>query len=152
MKWDRGLYTLDHHHIQSAFHTGNRKLARSGVDDQLCDHRIVVGRHRVIRIDGSIDPNAWPARYIESRDLPRAWCKRDGILRIYPTLDRMPDDLNVRLLVLQVFAGSDADLVPDDICKRHHLGHRMLDLDARVHLHEVKTSVFIQKKFKSTRA
>ena len=36
-------------------------------------------------------------------------------------------------------AGGDAKLLGDKIVSGHHLGHRMLDLDARIHLDEEKT-------------
>src|SRR5437762_11295452 len=38
-------------------------------------------------------------------------------------------------------SGGDADLLLHQIDRRHLLGHRMFDLDARVHLHEVELPV-----------
>ena len=44
------------------------------------------------------------------------------------------------------FAGGDADLQLDQIETRHHLGHRMLHLQPRVHLQEVEGAVRRQQK------
>ena len=41
----------------------------------------------------------------------------------------------------QRLAGGDADLFLHQIDARHFLRHRMLDLDARVHLHEIELAV-----------
>ena len=42
-------------------------------------------------------------------------------------------------------AGGDSDLLEDQIDVGDHLGHRMLDLDARVHLDEVELAVLVQE-------
>ena len=45
-----------------------------------------------------------------------------------------------QLVHREPLAGRHPDLLLHQIDSRHHLGHRMLDLDAGVHLHEVDTS------------
>ena len=55
-------------------------------------------------------------------------------------------------MYLMIFAGRDPDLIAHDIGERDHLGHGMLDLDARVHLHEVEPAVLVEKKLKCARA
>ena len=42
-------------------------------------------------------------------------------------------------------AGGNADLLEDQVNVGDHLGHRMLDLNARVHLDEVELAVFVEK-------
>ena len=42
-------------------------------------------------------------------------------------------------------AGGDADLFEDQVDVGDHLGHRMLDLDARVHLDEVELAVLVEE-------
>src|SRR5205814_4251778 len=43
------------------------------------------------------------------------------------------------------------NLISYNVGKRHHFCHGMLYLDAGIHLHEVKTVVLIEKKFKGAR-
>ena len=45
----------------------------------------------------------------------------------------------------QLLARGDADLLLHEIDAGEHLGDRMLDLNARVHLHEVERSVFVEQ-------
>ena len=44
-----------------------------------------------------------------------------------------------------------ANLIAHDVGERDHLSHRMLDLNARVHLHEIEATVFIEQKFERAR-
>ena len=46
----------------------------------------------------------------------------------------------------QRLAGRDADLLLDQVDAGDHLGHRVLDLDARVHLHEVEAPVAVEQE------
>ena len=48
---------------------------------------------------------------------------------------------DVFLLEGQLLVGGDADLPFDQIDAGHHLGHRMLDLEARIHLDEIEGAV-----------
>ena len=45
----------------------------------------------------------------------------------------------------QLLAGGDADLLLHEVDAGDHLGHRVLDLDARVHLDEVELAVLVQE-------
>ncbi len=47
---------------------------------------------------------------------------------------------------LQRLSGGDGNLVAHDVDGRDLLGHRMFDLNARVHFHEIEMPVLIQKK------
>ena len=46
---------------------------------------------------------------------------------------------------LEVAAGGDPDLLEDEVDVGDHLGHRMLDLDAGVHLDEIELAVLVQE-------
>jgi len=59
--------------------------------------------------------------------------------------------LNIALTQTQRLAGGNPNLLPDDIDAVDHLGHRVLDLDPRVHLHEIDVGAADQK-FKGARA
>src|SRR5258708_38957409 len=52
---------------------------------------------------------------------------------------------DVALHEVELAAGGDADLLQDEIDVGDLLGHRMLDLDARVHLDEVEGAVLVQE-------
>ena len=48
-------------------------------------------------------------------------------------------------VMLQRLARRDADLLLHEVDAGEHLGDRMLDLDARVHLHEVERAVLVEQ-------
>ena len=56
-----------------------------------------------------------------------------------------PWNFDVALLEREVGAGGDADLLEDQVDVGDHLGHRMLDLDAGVHLDEIELAVLVQE-------
>jgi hypothetical protein len=116
-----------------------RGLAVLAVDDELGDHRVVVGRDAVpgttcvsIRTPGppagasvSITPALGMKFFSGSSALMRhsiAW----------------PVDLDVLLLEGQGLAGGDADGGLDDVHAGDHLGDRVLDLHAGVDLEHVE--------------
>src|SRR3546814_12371580 len=49
------------------------------------------------------------------------------------------------LLLLQRLAIGDADHFLDQVDAGDHLGDRMFDLDARVHLDEIEAAIFVQE-------
>ena len=57
----------------------------------------------------------------------------------------MADELHVVLLELEIAAGGDADLLDHEVDVGDRFGHRMLDLDARVHLDEVELAVLVEE-------
>src|SRR6185436_11603186 len=57
----------------------------------------------------------------------------------------MAAQLDVFLPERELFPGGDADLLLHEIDPGHHLGHRMLDLDPRVHLDEEELAVFVEE-------
>src|SRR5215467_650729 len=56
----------------------------------------------------------------------------------------MAAELDILLPHRQFLSGCDADLLLDDVDTRDHLGHRVLDLDAGVHLDEVELAVLVE--------
>src|SRR5256885_17082401 len=48
-------------------------------------------------------------------------------------------------------AGGDAELLVHEIHARHHLGHRMLDLKARVHLEEIEVALGVHEELDGAR-
>src|SRR6266699_4899070 len=102
------------------------------------DHRIVERRNAVAGVYIGIDANAGAARQVEGSDQPGRWRKCFRILSIDTALDRMSYNQKIILRIPETFTFSNPDLVTNDIGQRDHLRHRMLDLNARVHFHEVE--------------
>src|SRR3546814_2636090 len=57
----------------------------------------------------------------------------------------MAAEADVALLLLQRLAIGDADHFLDQVDAGDHLGDRMFDLDARVHLDEIEAAIFVQE-------
>src|SRR5579863_323556 len=57
----------------------------------------------------------------------------------------MTVELDACLSELQITAGGDPDLLKDQIDVGDHFRHRMLDLNARIHLDEIELAVLVQK-------
>src|SRR6266851_3220636 len=108
---NRRLDSLDHHRIQSSSHTRNRQLSRPGVDNDLSNHRIIKGRHRVSRVDIGVNAHARPARKIEGGDATRRRNKRFGIFGVDATFDCVTYDQQFVLRKPQRLAFRNADLV-----------------------------------------
>ena len=45
----------------------------------------------------------------------------------------------------KIAAGGDADLLQDEVDVGDHFGHRMLDLNARIHFDEIELAVLVEK-------
>ena len=77
--------------------------------------------------------------------LPGEGRKVDRVLRIDAAFDGVAAEFDVLLRDRQLAAGGDADLLEHEIDAGDHLGHRMLDLDARVHLDEIELAVLVEE-------
>ncbi len=64
-----------------------------------------------------------------------------GVFGVEPRLDRVAVEPDLVLLERQLLARRDAELPLDQIKPGHRFGHRMLDLQPRVHLHEPEAVV-----------
>ena len=51
-----------------------------------------------------------------------------------------------RLVEPEPFAGRDPELVGDQVATRHELGHRVLDLEARVHFEEGRLAAIVDEE------
>ena len=68
-----------------------------------------------------------------------------GILGVDPAFDRVAAAHDVALPERELLPGRDADLLLHDVDAGDQLGHRMLDLHARVHLDEEELVVLVQE-------
>src|SRR5690606_41687316 len=106
---------------------------------------VVVGRDGVARVDAGVDPDPEAAGRMVRLDAPRRRPEGDRVLRIDAALDGMAVELDVALFGPQFAAGGDPYLLLDEVGAGDHLGDRMLDLEAGVHLDEVELAVLVQE-------
>ena len=144
-KRQRGLDAVDDELVERALEPHQAFAARLAVDDELAHERIVIRRDRVAVIDGGIDAHAEPAGRVIGQDLAGRGPERLRVLGIDAALDGMADELHVLLRELEVAAGGDADLLDHEVDVGDRLGHRMLDLDARVHFDEIELAVLVEE-------
>ena len=78
-------------------------------------------------------------------DLAGGGAKRNRVLGIDAAFDGMAMEFDVALRDFEAASGGDADLLEHEIDVGDHLGDRMLDLDARVHLDEVELSLLVEE-------
>ena len=71
--------------------------------------------------------------------------ERGRVLGIDAALDGVAVELDVLLRDGELGAVGDADLLEDEVDVGDHLGHRVLDLDAGVHLDEIEAAVFVEE-------
>ena len=67
------------------------------------------------------------------------------VLGVDAALDGVAGELDVLLGEVERRAGGDLDLLAHQVDAGDHLGHRVLDLQARVHLDEVELAVLEQE-------
>ena len=151
MAWPNGhgrLDAADDEFVQRARHAVHRRGAVAAEGDQLADHRVVIGRHGVARVDVGIPPDAVAARRVEKLDLARAGPEIvEGVLGVDAHLDGMLLRLEIVEVLAQLLAERDADLLLHQVDAVDLLGHGMLHLDAGVHLHEVEILLVVDEEF-----
>jgi hypothetical protein len=105
------------------------------VHDQLGDHRVVMRRDRVARPDAGLGPHALGK--VEMRQPPdRRQESLRRVLGIEPRLEGVAAQPQFLLPLRQRLARGHPQLPFHQILAGHRLGHRMLDLQTGVHLHE----------------
>src|SRR5436305_10243592 len=148
----RRLDALDDHHFERAAHARNRNLARARVDDELGYQRIVVRRDDVACVGRRVEADARPARRVVARNQSGRRRERPRVFGVDAALDCVAVEDHVRLLVPERVPFGDENLVAHDVGERDHLGHGVLDLYARVHLHEVELPVLVEEELHGARA
>src|SRR5579883_115673 len=142
---DRGLNSVDDELVERAPEPQDAFRPVAAVDNQLGDEAVVIGRDAIAGVDAAVHPHTGPAGRMIAADQPGRRQESLGALGIDPALDRMAADLEIALLQRQLLAGRDEDLLAHQIDAGDQLGHRMLDLQARVHLHEEEFAVLIEE-------
>src|SRR5829696_8823764 len=71
-----------------------------------------------------------------------------GVLGGDANFDCVPIRLEFALVELERHSGGNLDLSGHEVEPGYKLGHRMLDLDPRVHFHEVELTVAVEQELK----
>src|SRR6266540_1514221 len=143
---DVGLDPLDHVLVERARRATERDLAGGAGDDELRHERVVVRLHLVLLVRHRVDADAVPARLMVTRDLPRRRREGHRILCVDAALDGVRARHDRVLGALERLAGGEPDLLPEEVEAIDLLGHRVLDLDPGVHLHEVVAPVLVHEE------
>ncbi len=140
-----GLDALDYHFRQRISHARHRRGAILAMGNDFADERIVIRRHGVTGINMAVDPDARTAGRMPQPDGAGGRDKALGVLGVDAAFDGVAADLHVLLPDIELLARRDQQLRLDDVDAGDHLGHRMLDLHARVHFDEIKLPVLVQE-------
>ena len=120
-------------------------IAVGAPGDELGDHRVVVERDHIARLDAGIDPHMpgslRPAGEGAAASRSAAGSPAPGPRHRAAPRWRGPSIATSSWPQRQRLAPRDAQLPFDQVLAGDHLGHRMLDLQPRVHLHEVEGAV-----------
>src|SRR6185503_8574851 len=131
---------------QRAPATGDGDLAILAPDDYLGDQRVVERRDRVALLDVRVDPNAWAERRAEAGDDAGGRPEILGrVFRVDPNLDRVAVQAHTALL-RKALPRRDRELCVGEVETGHELGHRVLHLQAGVHLDEVEAAVRVEQE------
>ena len=148
MKAEQRLDTADLELLERAQHAPACVLAVDAVDDELREQGVVERRHLGPCLDTGVHAHPRPRRLAVARDPPRRRQEaRRRILGIDAALDRMAAHRDVLLPQRQGLTSSDEHLLADEVEARHELRHRVLDLDAGVHLEEVVLAALRKESF-----
>src|SRR5580693_4892682 len=99
-----------------------------------------------------VDPRPGPGRRAEHLKPPRGGREAAGrVLGVDPALDGVAPKLDLVLGYRERLAGSDADLLLDQVDRTHYLAHRVLYLNPGVHLHEGEIAVLVEQELHSSR-
>ena len=136
-EFDVGAETQDGGVGQRAIQAAQRRGPVLGVGDDLGQHRVVVAADRRPAAQPRIDPQA-RAGGLHQPEHRSAGGQEPGrgVLGVHPRLDGVPVHLDVVLRGGQLLPRRNADLPLDEVPAGDHLGDRVLDLQAGVHLHE----------------
>ena len=126
-------------------------LARMG--DELGDHRIVIDRDFAALVDAGVvadrDPvlMAFGGRPVGHQPSGRGQEVARRIFGIDAAFDRPAPELHIALPNAEDLAGGDPDHLLDEIDAGDEFGHRMLDLQPRVHFEEEEALVLAGDEF-----
>ena len=163
LKRDVAGDAANHKAIERLAHFGNRVQAVASVHDQLGDHGIVKHRYLATITHAGVHTHAQQVGGIALEHGLRGWRKAhqatrgwqevaERVFGIDAALDGPAIALHLRLRERQFLARRHADHQLHQVQAGNRLSHRMLYLQAGVHLKEVKALVLADHKLHRTRA
>ncbi|MCY1518629.1 hypothetical protein D9M68_533520 [compost metagenome] len=140
-----GAHT-EQHRAFAGPHQLAQALVAAGRDGQhLGDHRVVVRAHRRAAFECGVGTHAGRgAPAVDAAYLRHEACRR--IFGAHAQFDRMALKAHVVLRKAQRLALGHAQLLLDEVQPRDQLRHAVLDLQPRVHFHEVERAVGAQQE------
>src|SRR5262249_5781325 len=133
---------LDVELAERAQHPPPRRFAVHVVHDELRDHRVVEAADLCTLDDARVDAHAGPGGLAVAGDPARGGQEpARGVLGVDAALDRVAAQLDLVLRHGDRLARRAQGLLADEVESGALLGDGVLDLDARVHLHEVVVAV-----------
>lgn len=115
MERDGGLDAFDDRGGEGAAHTSDGARAVAVVDDDLGDHRIVVGRDEIAIVDRRIDADARAGRHVERGDAAGAGCEALRVFGVDAAFNGVADEHHIILREAQRLAVGDANLCGDEV-------------------------------------
>ena len=115
------------------------------MDNELADQAVVIRRDRIALVSAAIDTHAKAARWVPIGDFAGRGPEGLRVFSANPALDGVAGQHDVFLGKVERRARCDANLFEHEVQPRDHLGHRMLNLQAGVHLDEIEFPVFKQE-------
>lgn len=133
--------------VEGSQGAGDGFLAGRGVDNELADHGVVVGRDAVSGAGVGVDADAEASWGAVGLDESGAGSEVfGGVLGVDAALDGVALDMDVFLLVLELLTRGDLDGGFDDVDACDHLGDGVLDLHAGIDLEHVEVLVVVHEE------
>ncbi len=145
MERQRRLDARNHGFADGALQPADTFLPRAAMDDELADHGVVIGRDGVAAVYCAVEPYAQTAGGVEGVDTARRGGEIVRVFGVDADFDAVAAEADVLFLDREGQAGGDPDLLGDEVNAGEHFGHGVFDLNARIHLHEIKLAVFVEK-------
>ena len=151
MEWNQVLNARDHRFVQGRLHSANGGLTGPPPYHQFRQQGIATARHFVAGMGVRVAADAKAAGEVTLPQATRAGNELAGVLRIEPALDGVASPGDVLLFHGQGFTLRHPYAEFHQIVAGDEFGDRVLDLNARVNLEEVKIAVGIAQNSKVAR-
>src|SRR5690554_146417 len=149
MKGNGSLHPVYDKFLQSPFHSHDYFLTGLPADNQLGDHRIVIGRDDISGIHVAINPNPYPTGKVEVDDF--AWTGPEAVKRVFcidPAFHGV--QLGEIIFAADFLTSRYFDLLLDQVKIRYFLCDWMFHLYPGVHFHEKEIPLFVHEELNGT--
>ena len=145
MEWNIGLDAVNHHFLERPVHSAQGLFSGLTVRDHFGNHRVVERWHGVVVEDMGVDANTGSARLVVLGDGSGGRQKSIGVFGVDPAFDRVTDEPDIILGVLQGLPGSNLNLFAYDIDTRNEFGDGVFNLNSCIHLDKEKLTVLVEE-------